>query len=121
MGFRSTARAKVWDVVPKQNNITSVRLSTSRKNKKTDQYEQDFGGFVDFIGTATAAKALNLKKGDLITLGDVSVSNRYDKESGKTSYSFAVFSFEPYTPEGTAEKKAAAKADPEPDDDDTPF
>lgn len=75
--------------------MTKVRISTSRKNKMTDQYETDFSGFVDFIGKDAAPKALQLKERDRIKLGDVAVTNRYDKEKGVTYTNFACFSFEP--------------------------
>lgn len=43
MGFRNGAYATVWGVEPgKTDRYQQVRLSTSRKNKKTGQFEQDF-------------------------------------------------------------------------------
>lgn len=84
----------MWSVEKKNDNVTKVRISTSRKNKMTDQYETDFSGFVDFIGKDAAQKALQLKERDRIKLGDVSVTNRYDKDKGITYTNFACFSFE---------------------------
>ena len=55
MGFRTGAFAKVWEVTPMSDTSTKLRMSISRKNKKTDEYEQDFSGFVLAIGTAAAA------------------------------------------------------------------
>lgn len=53
MGFRDNAYATVWDVQPMSEAMTKARISTSRKNQKTDEYEQDFSGFVTFkIGRA---------------------------------------------------------------------
>lgn len=46
MGFRTGAYAKVWEVTPMSDTSTKVRLSVSRKNKQTNEYEQDFSGFV---------------------------------------------------------------------------
>lgn len=94
MGFQTGSWATCWSVEKKNDNVTKVRLTTSRKNKMTDQYEQDFGGFVDFIGKSAATRALQLKERDRIKLGDVSVTNRYDKEKGITYTNFACFSFE---------------------------
>ena len=37
------------------------RLSISKKNRATGEYEQDFSGFVMFVGTACAKKAAALK------------------------------------------------------------
>lgn len=56
MGFRNGAYATVWGVEPgKTDRYQQVRLSTSRKNKKTGQFEQDFSGFCRFIGNANEA------------------------------------------------------------------
>lgn len=94
MGFRKDAYATCWSVEPKSDTMTIVRLSTNSKNKQTGEYEQDFGDFVAFIGTAVAKKAANLKEKDRIKLGDVDVSNKYDREKHTTYYSFKCFGFE---------------------------
>ena len=57
MGFRNGAFAKVWEVTPVSDTSTKLRISISRKNKQTNEYEQDFSGFVLAIGTAAASKA----------------------------------------------------------------
>ncbi len=93
MGFRAGSFATVWSVEPGKGNFTNVRLSISRKNKDTDQYEDEFSGFCMFIGEARA-KAEKLKERDRIKLGDVDVTRRYDKEKQKEYYTFKVFSFE---------------------------
>ena len=104
MAFRSGAFCTVFSVEKRNDNVTRVRIATSRKNKMTDQYEQDFGGFVDFIGKDAAQKALQLKERDRIKLGDVSVTNKYDKEKGITYTNFACFSFE--LPDGSGGKSS---------------
>lgn len=109
MGFRSGAYATVWSVEPKRDTITNVRISISRKNKQTGEYEQDFGGFVDFVGTATAKKAAELKEKDRIKLGDVDVRTSYDKERNKSYTNFTCFSFESADVNG--QTQAAAQGD----------
>ena len=94
MSFRNNAYATVWEVTPKTATITSARISTSRKDKETDKSETDFSGFVSFLGTAAANKALSLKKEDRIKLLDVAVTSKYDKEQNKTYTNFNVFDFE---------------------------
>lgn len=42
MGFRTGAYAKVWEVTPMSDTSTKVRMSISRKNKQSGEYEQDF-------------------------------------------------------------------------------
>lgn len=41
MGFRTGAYAKVWEVTPMSDTSTKIRISVSRKNKQTGEYEQD--------------------------------------------------------------------------------
>lgn len=94
MGFRTGAYAKVWEVTPMSDTSTKVRMSVSRKNKQSGEYEQDFSGFVLAIGTAAAHKAASLKEGDRIKLGDVDVSTKYDREKKVTYTNFKMFSFD---------------------------
>ena len=94
MGFRKDTFATVWEVEPISDLVTKGRISISRKNKQTGVYEQDFGGYVKFIGSAAAKKAAQLKEKDRIKIGDVDVSNTYDREKKVTYTDFKVFSFE---------------------------
>lgn len=94
MGFRTGSYAKVWAVEPKTDTNTKVRLSISRKNKQTGEYEQDFSGFVLFVGTLAAKKAACLKEGDRIKLGDVDVTTSYNSEKKVTYTNFKCFDFE---------------------------
>lgn len=94
MGFRKDTFATVWEVEPVSDLITRGRISISRKNKQTGAYEQDFGGYVKFIGSAAAKKAAQLKEKDRIKIGDVDVSNTYDREKKVTYTDFKIFSFE---------------------------
>ena len=93
MGFRQGAYCTVWSTEAGQGKYTKGRISISRKNKDTGEYEDEFSGFVMFIGEARA-KAERLKERDRIRLGDVDVTRRYDKEKNKEYYNFKVFSFE---------------------------
>ena len=93
MGFRKDSYATVWEVKKGNGNYSDVRLSTSRKNKQTDEYVTDFSGFVRFVGTAHQ-NAGSLKEKDRIKIGDCEVTNSYDKEKKVTYTNYAVFSFE---------------------------
>ena len=42
MGFRTGAYAKVWKVEPYSDTSVKLRISISRKNKQSGEYEQDF-------------------------------------------------------------------------------
>ena len=117
MGFRTGAFAKVWEVTPMSDTSTKLRMSISRKNKKTDEYEQDFSGFVLAIGTAAASKAARLKEGDRIKLGDVDVSTKYDKDKKITYTNFKMFSFDS-DGENPAPARSASPNEPKPGVDD---
>lgn len=93
MGFRKDGYATIWEVKQGNGNYSDVRLSTSRKNKQTDEYVTDFSGFVRFVGTAHQ-NAGSLKEKDRIKIGDCEVTNSYDKEKKITYTNYAVFSFE---------------------------
>lgn len=94
MGFRTNAYATVWNVEPVSDTRTKARISISRKNKQTGEYETDFSGFVDFIGTAAAKKSACLKEKDRIRLGEVDVTNKYVQEKNITYTNFKIFSFD---------------------------
>lgn len=94
MGFRTGAYAKIWEVKPFSDTSVKLRLSVSRKNKQTGEYEQDFSGYVNAVGTAAAKKAACLKEGDRIKIGDVDVTTKYDAEKKVTYTNFKMFSFE---------------------------
>ena len=125
MGFRQGSYAKVWQVKPISDTITEFRISTSRKNKQTDTYEQDFSGFVRCVGTATARKAAALKEGDKIKIGDCDVTTKYDKEKGVTYTNYVIFSFEDVDGGGSNQKEAYSPSptvdDGELDDSHMPF
>jgi len=93
LGFRINTYAKCWQIEPGKGNFTRVRMSVSRKNRDTGEYEQDFSGFVMMIGNAHA-KSQRLKEGDRIKLLEVDVSNRYDKERNREYIDYKCFDFE---------------------------
>ena len=93
MGFKTGAYVKIWKVEDK-GNYSVVELSSSKKNKQTNEYETDFSSkFVRFIGKAhTDIK--NIGEVSKIKLGDVEVTNSYNKETKVAYTNFLVFSFE---------------------------
>ena len=93
MGFRTNAYGKCWSIEQGKGNFMKVRMSISRKNKDTGEYEQDFSGFVMMIGQANA-KAQRLREGDRIRLGDVDVTTTYHKEQNKEYVNYKCFDFE---------------------------
>ncbi len=103
MGFKNGGYASVFSVSKGQGNFYDVNIATSRKRRDTNEYETDFRGFVRFVGNAATAIAnldgMNAKNnGNLpiarIKLGDVDVTNSYNRETKKSYTNFVVFSFE---------------------------
>lgn len=114
MGFRTGAYATIWQVKQGKGNYTDVRLSISKKNRQTNEYEQDFSGFVRFIGTAHQ-RASSLKEKDRIKIGDCEVTNSYDKEKNITYTNFAVFSFEDANSGASTNQNSQASPNPQSD------
>ena len=114
MGFRVGSYAKVWSVKPVSEKVTELRISISKKNKDTDEYEQEFGGYVRCVGAKCAADAAALGEGASIKLGDVDVTRRWDKDAQKEYINYTVFSFEPDDGQqrGAGEKQPARAAKP---------
>ena len=121
MGFRSGSFAKVWSIEPVKSTVTKGRISISRKNRESGQYEQDFGGFVSFIGTAAASKAATLKEGDRIKLGDVDVTNVYNKDKGVTYTNYNIYTFDIEDNSSSMQENQSGVDDGEVDDSRLPF
>lgn len=125
LSFRQNAFATIWSVEPVRDTITKAKITTSKKNKSTGEYETDFSGFVTFLGTATASKAAKLKEKDRIKLGDVDVTRKWDKEKQKEYINFNVFSFEMADSKTASSPPAVTNTEPvdsgEVETDDLPF
>lgn len=104
MGFRNNSYAKVWDITPETETRTKLRISISRKNRQTGEYEDDFSGFVKCVGAKAAGDAAKLNPGDRIKIGDCDVNSKYVPEKKVTYYNFIIYSFEPME-DGFAPKK----------------
>lgn len=93
MGFRQGAYAKVWKIKRESGKkYTDVQISTSKKDKDGN-YNTDFSSWVRFIGKAHEDVA-KLNDGDRIKLGEVEVTNSYDKAKNVTYTNYAVYTFE---------------------------
>lgn len=125
MGFATGKFAKLWSIEQKSQTWAKVQLSTSRKDRDTGEYETDFSGFVDFMGSANVQSLARHNEGDRIVLGDVDVTTRYDKEKKINYTNYKCYSFSEIdgsSPKKTATKKAQAVDDGEIDEDeDYPF
>lgn len=129
MGFRQGGYMTVWAFEPgRSGNTTQVRLSSSRKNKQSGEYEQDFSGYCTFIGKAHEA-AKNLQPHDRIRLLECDVNTNYDKERKVEYVNYKVFDYEPVGGYGSTSGTEKAKEPPkrtafdegELDEEDLPF
>ena len=121
MGFRNGSYMTVWAVEPKEN-FTRLRMSSSRKNKQTGAYEQDWSGFASFVGSAKEAAA-KLKEKDRIKLGDCDVTTKFDSAKRVEYTNYVVFGFEVVGGNGGGKKpeQAAEEFDGDVDEDGLPF
>ena len=110
MGFRNEGYATVWSTERISDGVTKVRISTSRKNKDTNEYERDFSGFVRFVGKDVAARALALHEKDRIKLGNVEVTTSYNKEKKIEYVNYTCFDFEELNKDG-AQKSSSNPVD----------
>ena len=94
MGFTNNRWCTVWSVEPHSNTSTKGRISISKKNRDTGEYEEDFSGFVMFAGSSAAQKALKLRERDRIKLNEVDVKTRFVKETGVKYTNFFVYDFD---------------------------
>lgn len=109
MGFRQGNYMTVWGVEEGKNgNMSKVRLSSNRKNKKNDQYEQDFSGYCAFVGEAHQ-KATKLKEKDRIKILNCDVTTSYNKETKQSYVNFTVFDFEMANGSGSGPQTATKK------------
>lgn len=131
MGFRNNAFATVWQTEKKSDKWTKLRISVSVKTKD-DAYEEEFGGWVDCIGTACAQKAAKLKERDRIKLikTDVRTPKHTDGEGNVRRFTnFILTDFEMADASGSSgssrqnaqQRTYEGENDPSDSSDDLPF
>ena len=86
MGFHTGAYATVWEITETGSKFSKIRISTSRKDKESDEYVTDFNGFVSMVGDANKniiliSDALEGGGRCRIKIGSCDVSNRYDRRT----------------------------------------
>ena len=111
MGFKPGACATVWEISPSQTGRSyRGKITISKKNVLTGQWEPEFNGYVTFAGDAFQPAA-SLKP-DRIWIEFCDVTNRYDKEKKREYTNFSIFSFTTTRPEnsGYSNRKPAQPA-----------
>jgi len=91
--FSAGSYAKIWEVKAINENYSDIRISTSKKDKTTGEYSQDFGGFVRMVGQAHSQMSY-LSEGDRFKIVRCGVENHYNKEKKTTYNNFVIFEIE---------------------------
>lgn len=103
MAFKNNCVCTLWNNKQTGKVVTEydgkiyadIQISTSKKNKNTEKYENDFVGTVRCFGKAKE-KLLEvvLKEKDKVKLLEVETSNHYDATRKQTYYSFVCWDLE---------------------------
>lgn len=112
MAFQNGQYARIWEFTDK-GNYGVVNLSTSKKNKNTNEYETDFQHrFVTVAGQAYEfVKKLNIpKSGVPVKLGNCAITNKYDANKQITYWNCAVFQLEDGSFNGNGSNATTAAA-----------
>ena len=91
--FSAGSYAKIWEIKAINANYSDIRISTSKKDKETGEYKQDFGGYVRMVGQAHKAME-TLKESDSFKIIRCGVENHYNKEKKTTYNTFVIFEVE---------------------------
>lgn len=94
MGFRTDAFATVWEVQPQNDRWAKARITISRKDPETQEYETEFSSWVDVFGTAATDKMTRLKAGTRIQLKSIDLTTFYDAEKKIFYWNPKIFDFE---------------------------
>lgn len=110
MGFGTGKFAHIWKIENK-GNYHVAEMSTSKKNKSTDQYETDWTNkFVRLVGTAhQQIESIDISKN--IKIGACEVTNKYDKEKNTTYTNYVIFGFEDVS-DGSSQTPTPAASTP---------
>ena len=95
--FANNSFAQIWQIQPQKEGAKSlsVQLSTSFKNKQTNQYEVDFKGYALLIGDAfKKAKEQSLQANDRIKILNCGCKRIWDKEKSVNRETFLIFDME---------------------------
>lgn len=114
MAFKASCICTLWANKQTGKVVTAyegksyvdIRVSTSKKNKQTNQYETDFSGNVRCFGHAKEVlESVVLNEKDKVKLLEVEVSNHYDPTKRTTYTSFTCWDLELVDPSTKAPKQ----------------
>ena len=95
MGFSSGSFAKIKEVVEKQPNYTVCKVTITKKNKLTNEYELQFSAHCRFVGNAHKSVPM---KDQRIKITSCDVTNCYKDKDGNLQFTknpqYVVFGYE---------------------------
>ena len=95
MGFSNGSFCKIKEVVEKQPNYTVCKVTITKKNKLTNEYELQFSAHCRFVGNAHKSVPL---KDQRIKITSCDVTNCYKDKDGNLQFTknpqYVVFGYE---------------------------
>ena len=95
MGFSNGSYCKIKEVVEKHDNYSVCKITVTKKNKLTNEYELQFSAHCRFVGNAHKSVPL---KDQRIKITSCDVTNCYKDKDGKLQFTknpqYVVFGYE---------------------------
>ena len=95
MGFSQGSFAKIKEVVEKHDNYSVCKITVTKKNKLTNEYELQFSAHCRFVGNAHKSVPM---KDQRIKITSCDVTNCYKDKDGKLQFTknpqYVVFGYE---------------------------
>ena len=95
MGFGVNCYAKIKEVVEKHDNYSVCKITVTKKNKLTNEYELQFSAHCRFVGNAHKSVPM---KDQRIKITSCDVTNCYKDKDGKLQFTknpqYVVFGYE---------------------------
>ena len=95
MGFSANNYAKIKEVVEKHDNYSVCKITVTKKNRLTNQYELQFSAMCRFVGNAHKSVPMADQR---IKITSCDVTNCYTDKDGKLQFSknpqYVVFGYE---------------------------
>lgn len=126
MGLKNGCYATFWESKPTSRGGEMVNISTSRQNKKTQEWVTDFSGNC-FLGQGADSMA-NVPRKTRIVIDEVELRRSYDKEKRIENWNVLIWKWhvaEPFDTTQASRQSAASARIPAPapveDPNDLPF
>lgn len=91
--FSVGSYAKIWEIKEIKDKYSEIRISTSKKDKDSGEYSQDFGGKVRLVGQAHEQMKY-MSEGDKFKILRCGVTNKWDEEKKRMYVNYVIFEVE---------------------------